>query len=126
MAGSHRVSARRYLREWAAAALFLATAGIGLYIYCRGPDAADRQVLRITGGSQAGARAMIASRLAVEAAAQGLTAQAGRLRRIERRSRLGGTGIDRPGPGSGRARPEQAPPCPSTRRRCTSSRSTCW
>src|SRR4051794_40861256 len=72
MVGSHRIAARRYLKEWAAAALFLAMAGIGLYLYAAGRVPA-RHVLRITGGSLGGARALIARRLVIDAAAFGIS-----------------------------------------------------
>ena len=69
---SSQKQARRYLREWVAAAFFVAAAGIGCLIYFQGQPS-FRSGLLITAGSSSGLRSQIARRLAQAARTQGLT-----------------------------------------------------
>ncbi|MGO9601406.1 MAG: TAXI family TRAP transporter solute-binding subunit [Isosphaeraceae bacterium] len=69
---SSQKQARRCLREWVAAAFFVAAAGIGCLIYFQGQPS-FRSELLITAGSSTGLRSQIARRLAQAAGTQGLT-----------------------------------------------------
>jgi len=69
---SSQKQARRYLREWVAAAFFVAAAGIGCLIYFQ-VQPSFRSELLITAGSSSGLRSQIARRLAQAARTQGLT-----------------------------------------------------
>jgi TRAP-type uncharacterized transport system substrate-binding protein len=71
MAGYSRKYARLYLREAAAALLFLMAVGIGFFVYYWDPSS-YRNELTITGGSASGSRSHIARRLTDESRKQGI------------------------------------------------------